>query len=78
MALALPLMVQVDQPHSGQRGVRLGALAQHELAVGALLGAMPGLHGRRGGAQHDADLQLVGAPDGQVARRVAQPFLLLV
>jgi hypothetical protein len=61
-----------------QHGVLDGPLAQLQLAVAAGLRVMPALQRWRGRTQHNRYAQLPGAPHGQVARRIAQAFLLLV
>ncbi len=70
--------LHVEQGHARQHGVAHGALAQFKLAVAARARVVPAFERGRGRSQHDGDGQLARAPHGQVARRVAQAFLLLV
>ena len=70
--------LHVEQAHARQHRVLDGAFAQLELAVAARPGVVPAFQRRRGRSEHDRYAQLARAPYRQVARRVAQAFLLLV
>ncbi len=72
------LQGQVDQRDARQHRVGLRTLRQHQARGGALLGAPPGLQRRRGRPEHNRDAALLGPPQCQVARGIAQALLLLV
>ena len=70
------LAPRVDDAHHGH-GLGHRALGQFQQAIAARRGVMESFQRRRGGAEHDRDVQLVRAPDRHIARRIAQAFLLL-
>jgi hypothetical protein len=76
-ALLRRLALQIDEAHCGQVGARHRALRQLELLVAAGLVVVPGLERRRRGAEDDRAGGELRPIDGRVARRVAQPLLLL-
>ena len=79
------LLVHVHPAHAGQ-GARADAAGHVQPQVAAAFGVfgrgraagVPAFQRWRGGAQQHLGTLLAPAPDGQVARRVAGPFLLLV
>ena len=68
---------QVDDLHRGQR-LRGRPLGQREQTVPAVERGLVALGRRGGGGEHGHRTGEAGAHDGQVARIVAQPLLLLV
>ena len=78
------LLGQVHQPHAGQ-GARADAAGHGQAQVAPArvvafrrAAGVPGLQRRRGRPQDHLGSLLAPAPDGQVARRIAGAFLLLV
>ena len=65
------------EPHPGHLRARVGARRKVEAAIASLARGEPGLERRRGAAQHDGHAAAVSAPDGGVARVVANVVLLL-
>ena len=68
---------RIDQPHGRERGLLMGALRQRQHIVVAALRMRPAFQRRRRRAKHDRYLRGIGAIDGQIARGIAQAFLLL-
>ena len=76
-AAVLRLLIHVDQAHARQQRAA-DARGQRQAQVAALVGALPAFQRRRGRAQQHLRALQPRAVDGQVACRVARPFLLLV
>ncbi len=70
------LAPRVDDAHHGH-GFGHGTLGQFQHAVAPGAGVMEGFQRRRCRTEHDRDVELAGAPDRDVARRIAQAVLLL-
>ena len=70
--------LHVEDLDARQDGIFHRPFAQFQLAVAPRLRMVPAFQRGRGRTEHDGNLQLPGAPHGQVARRIAQAFLLLV
>lgn len=68
---------RVDQPHLRQLG-GAGAMRQGQQQIAAALRVVPGLERRRGRAQYHRHIAVSRAPHGQIACRIAQPFLLFI
>ena len=75
-AVLQPVPANVENLNARQRGAG-GAARQNLATVAPAAHILQGLQGRRGAAQNQRDVQILGPLDGDVPSRIAQPILLL-